>query len=59
MENVLNWLVDRIKEKTTWYGIVALVSAVGVTISPDLKEAIATAGIAIAGVIAAITAENK
>ena len=55
MGNIAKWFVDRAKEKTTWYGIVALISAAGIAISPELKESVAVAGMAIAGLLATIT----
>ena len=59
MKNVLDWLLARAKERSTWVGITALVSAAGVALHPELVEAIAAAGTAIAGLIAVATADKK
>ncbi len=58
MKNLLTFLLDRSKEKSTWVGLIAVLSAVGVALSPDQQEAIITAGVAIAGVISVFTKEN-
>ena len=42
----INW-----HEPSTWRGIVYLVSAAGVTISPEQQGAIVSAGLAVAGAI--------
>lgn len=56
---MLNWLLDRIKEKSTWGSIFTLlITATGVVLSPELKEAIMTVGIAVAGLIGIIVAEK-
>lgn len=40
----MTWIIDRLKEKSTWAGIIGLVAATGVVaISPEQKEAILTA----------------
>lgn len=51
------FILDRLKERSTWIGIITIITAAGVTISPDQIEAITTAGIAIAGAVAVFTAD--
>lgn len=46
----MNWIIDRLKEKTTWRGITALLTALGVALEPSQAEAIILAGVALAGV---------
>lgn len=58
-ESNMNWLASRLKEKTTWAGIVTVLTALGASLSPDQKEAIITAGAALVGVILAFTKETK
>jgi len=50
-----NWLIDRAKERSTWIGLTALLTAIGVGLSPEQIEAIITAGLALAGAIATFT----
>ncbi|WP_198148244.1 hypothetical protein [Elstera litoralis] len=54
----MNWLFDRLAERSTWLGVVGLLSAVGVAVSPEAKEAIATAGVAVAAAIAILTKDT-
>lgn len=54
----MTWLVDRLKERSTWLGLTALLTALGVALSPESKEAIAVAGVAIGGLVAALTADK-
>lgn len=45
----MNWILSRLKEKSTWRGIVAVLTAVGVGLSPDQATAIVTLGVAAVG----------
>lgn len=56
--DALYWIIDRLKERSTWLGIVGLVSAAGVTLNPELTEAIVSMGLAAAGLIAVITKDK-
>jgi hypothetical protein len=47
------YLLDRLKEPSTWRGIVAFVTAAGLVLSPDQQAAIVAAGLAIIGAIGA------
>lgn len=49
------WLLDRAREPSTWRGLVLLATAAGVQIAPDVQEAIVTCGLAVAGLIGALT----
>lgn len=55
---MLKWLTARLSEASTWRGIILLLTALGVRLSPDLTEAIITAGIALAGLVGVITADE-
>ena len=59
MKDVLKFVLDRLKEKTTWIGLTGFITALGVSISPEQAEAIAAAGVGVAGAILAFTKENK
>lgn len=58
-ENDMNWIIERLQEKTTWRGIIAAATALGMALSPELKEAIIIAGIGLVGLIEAISKEQK
>lgn len=48
----MQYIIDRLKEASTWRGLVALVTAFGVTITPEQGEQIIALGLAIIGTIA-------
>ncbi len=54
----LDWLIARLSERSTWLGLVGLVSAFGVAVSPEQTTVIAAAGVALAALIAAFTKDK-
>jgi hypothetical protein len=55
MKNLFDWIVDRLKERSTWLGIIGLITATGMALTPDQTAAITAGGVAIAGLIATFT----
>lgn len=55
----MEWVIARLKEVSTWQGIITLVTGFGVAISPELSEGIITAGVAIVGVISVAMREKE
>lgn len=51
---MLDWFIARLKEKTTWLGLVGLLTTVGVGVSADLSDSIVAAGTAIGALVSAI-----
>lgn len=47
------YIIDRLKEPSTWRGIVLVATALGATLTPEQAEAIVVAGIGITGLIGA------
>jgi hypothetical protein len=47
----MDTLLDRLSENSTWRGIILLVTAAGVTLSPEHQNALMALGLAIVGVI--------
>lgn len=54
VDAVLTWLVDRLSERSTYLGIGMLLTAAGVTVAPDLGNALVALGLAAAGVVAVL-----
>ena len=52
------YLVERMKEPSTWRGIILLLTAVGVPIAPELQSVIISAGLGLAGLVGAITPDK-
>jgi len=59
MKAFLQWSLDRLKEKTTWIGIVGLASSIGWYIDPAMVAQIAQVGAALASLILMLTGEKK
>jgi hypothetical protein len=49
-----NYVLERLKESSTWRGIILLLTAIGVPIAPAMADMIVSAGLAIAGLIGAV-----
>lgn len=47
----MKYIVDRLKEPSSWRGLVMLATAFGVTVTPDLVTSIVAAGTGLAGII--------
>ena len=56
---MLQFILERGKEASTWRGLVALVTAAGIAVSPELTEALVAAGLAIIGILGVLTADKK
>ena len=55
---MLKFIVDRLKERSTWLGLTAFATALGVSLAPQQLEAIILAGTAIGGLVAAFTKDK-
>jgi len=53
------WFVARARERSTWMGLVAVLSAFGVSVNPELTQHIAAVGIALAGLVSTLTKDDK
>lgn len=54
-----DFILQRGKEASTWRGIVALLTAAGVALSPEQTDAIVALGLAVIGAIGVFTADKK
>lgn len=54
-----DFILNRGKEASTWRGIVALLTAAGVALSPEQGEAVVALGLAVIGAIGVFTADKK
>lgn len=55
----MDWICARLREPSTYAGIVAIVTVAGIRISPEMQEAITAAGIALGGLILVVMKEKK
>jgi len=56
---IVNYILDRLAENSTWRGLVFVASAAGITLVPDQANAIAAAGMAVVGAINVFRKEKK
>lgn len=47
----MQYLINRLKEKSTWISIIMIVTSLGVKINPGLAETVIPLGMAVAGVV--------
>jgi len=52
------YVVERLKEASTWRGIILVLTAAGVPVAPAMAEQIIAVGIAVAGLVGIVTADN-
>jgi hypothetical protein len=55
---VIDYIVARAKEPSTWRGVVVLLTGLGVSLKPEFAESIVTVGALIAGGIAVATSDK-
>ena len=55
----MRYLLDRIKEPSTWRGLILFVTGFGITLSPETATNIVAAGTGIAGLVGIMTADRK
>jgi hypothetical protein len=57
--NTMKQLIERLKEESTWRGLITVATLAGVHISPEQAEYIVSAGLALIGAIWIFTADKK
>ena len=55
MDMFKTYVVNRLKEASTWRGIFMLLTALGLNIAPELQDSILQAGVALVGVVGVVT----
>lgn len=59
LHDVVEFVLLRLRERSTWLGLISLATAAGLILSETQQEAVIAAGSAIAGLIAALTPDKK
>lgn len=52
-------MLERLKERSTWLGIVAFLTACGIPIAPLTAEQVVSIGLAISGLVGIFTADHQ
>lgn len=55
----MQYIINRLKEASTWRGIALLLTALGVQVAPELQEAVITVGVSTAGLIGVVFPDKK
>ena len=55
---MIAWILDRAKERSTRVGLFSLAGAVGWAVTPEHKELIVTAAVAVAAAVATCTRDK-
>jgi len=53
------YLLDRMREPSTWRGAILFLTAIGVPVAPQLAEAIVSAGLGVAGLVGVLTPDRR
>lgn len=52
-------LLERLKEPSTWRGMIMLLTAFGIAMTPEMIEAIIATGTGLAGLVGVLTTDSK
>lgn len=56
---MFDFIMERLKERSTWVGLVGLATSGGISLNPENIEAIVTVGTTVAGLIATVVPDKK
>jgi hypothetical protein len=59
MDSIVAFLLVRLNEPSTWRGLIWLITALGLALSPEQKESIVTTGMALAGLVGVFTKDKS
>jgi hypothetical protein len=60
LDNFLTWVADRLKEKSTWIGLVGFAATIlGYAVSPESAQAYAEIGLVVGGAISSVLIARK
>ena len=59
MDMLKLYVVNRAKEASTWRGVIMLLTAIGLKITPEMADAIISVGIAVAGLVGMLLPDSK
>lgn len=55
----VDWILDRLGEKSTWVGVFTVLAAAGLGFGPELRQEIIAVGLAVVGLVNVILAERR
>ena len=54
-----SYLLERIKEPSTWRGLTLLLTAMGIPLAPGVADAVIAVGLAVAGLIGSVMPDKR
>jgi hypothetical protein len=58
MKEILTFIVSRLRERSTWLGLISLATALGILLTPEQQETVIAAGMALGGLVGAFTRDK-
>lgn len=58
MKMIFIYALTRLRERSTWLGMISLLTALGIVLTPAQQEHVIAAGSALAGLIATLTPDK-
>lgn len=55
----MNWIKNRLRERSTWLGLITLASIAGYSLEESQKELVVTLGVTLAALISTFTSDQK
>lgn len=55
----MSWIKNRLKERSTWLGLITLASIAGYSLRPEQQELVVTLGMSLAALVSTFTADAK
>ena len=56
---MVSFLLARLNEPSTWRGVLALLTSLGIALNPEQQAAIITAGLGLIGAVGVFTSDPK
>lgn len=57
--DMITYIIQRLTERSTWLGLIGLVTAAGVTVEEQMAEQLIAAGMAVAGLVGVLTKDRQ
>jgi hypothetical protein len=58
MRKLVDYTIARLKERSTWMGVISAGTALGFMMTTEQQDAVVAAGVAVAGLIAVVTKDK-
>ena len=56
---MFTYILNRLKERSSWLGLIAFATFCGASIATELTESIITVGVALAGLVGVVTKDKE